>query len=199
MARYHADTIESFQERLASNGLASPADIQPRNVLRRYRDSPPRTEPKSEVSDERALNLGRCPAPAPTMSHFLFPVRSLPHSPSLAKAVQPHPPAFLELAADLDPYWVHDAIERAGTSSRRIRRIPATLALWAVIGKALFRHISISQTTDLLALARPSNDGADPGPLDRLLQVDRPLVDLVAFLQSTYTEHLPKNYDPYFP
>ena len=25
------------------------------------------------------------------------------------------------------------------------------------------------------------------------------LIDLVAFLQSTYTEHLPQDYDPYFP
>ena len=33
--RYHEDTIEAFLELVASNGLDSPADIRPRNVLRR--------------------------------------------------------------------------------------------------------------------------------------------------------------------
>ena len=33
--RYHQDTIHAFLELIASNGLAGPADIRPRNVLRR--------------------------------------------------------------------------------------------------------------------------------------------------------------------
>jgi glutamate synthase domain-containing protein 2 len=33
--RFHRDTVEAFMELVASNGLQSPADIRPRNVLRR--------------------------------------------------------------------------------------------------------------------------------------------------------------------
>jgi glutamate synthase domain-containing protein 2 len=35
VARYHADTVHAFLELIAANGLDSPADIRPRNVLRR--------------------------------------------------------------------------------------------------------------------------------------------------------------------
>jgi glutamate synthase domain-containing protein 2 len=35
VARYHADTIHAFRELIAANGLDAPADIRPRNVLRR--------------------------------------------------------------------------------------------------------------------------------------------------------------------
>jgi glutamate synthase domain-containing protein 2 len=35
VARYHADTVHAFLELIAANGLDSPADVRPRNVLRR--------------------------------------------------------------------------------------------------------------------------------------------------------------------
>ena len=35
VSRYHADTVHAFLELVAANGLDSPADIRPRNVLRR--------------------------------------------------------------------------------------------------------------------------------------------------------------------
>lgn len=44
-----------------------------------------------------------------------------------------------------------------------------------------------------------TRDASTPMPDYNATMTVQELIDLVAFLQSTYTEYLPNDYDPYFP
>ena len=44
-----------------------------------------------------------------------------------------------------------------------------------------------------------SRDAESPMPDYNATMTVQELIDLVAFLQSTYSEYLPRDYDPYFP
>ncbi len=69
------------------------------------------------------------------------------------------PEQFAGLRGHLDPAWIEEGLELAGTATVRKRRLPAEQVVWLVIAMALYRGESIERVVDLLDLALP--DGRD--------------------------------------
>ncbi len=65
------------------------------------------------------------------------------------------PEKFDGLKEHLDPAWVEEALQFAGTATIRRRRLPAEQVIWVVIAMALFRNCSIEKVVDELDLALP--------------------------------------------
>jgi hypothetical protein len=65
------------------------------------------------------------------------------------------PEQFDQLKQHLDPAWIAEALELAGTATIRRRRLPAEQVVWLVIGMALYRNLPIEQVVDQLGLALP--------------------------------------------
>lgn len=59
------------------------------------------------------------------------------------------------LKAHVRPEWIEDALQWAGATSIRKRRLPADQVVWLVIAMALFRGQSIERIVDELDLALP--------------------------------------------
>lgn len=59
---------------------------------------------------------------------------------------------FERFGSPLDAAWVRDALEETGTASVRRRKLPAEMAVWLVIGMALFRDRSIVEVVKHLGL-----------------------------------------------
>lgn len=59
------------------------------------------------------------------------------------------------LKAHLNPDWIEEALEYAGTASIRRRRLPAEQVVWLVIGMALYRREPIESIVEKLDLALP--------------------------------------------
>lgn len=75
----------------------------------------------------------------------------------------PRPEGFAELAATLDPEWVHAALQQTGTQSIRRRLLPAEVVVWLVIGMALFRDRAITAVLTYLGLvAAPKKAKREP-------------------------------------
>jgi hypothetical protein len=49
------------------------------------------------------------------------------------------PEQFADIRRHVDPAWVAQALEAAGTATIRKRRLPAEQVAWLVIGMAMFR------------------------------------------------------------
>lgn len=60
-----------------------------------------------------------------------------------------------QLKSHLKPEWIEEALEWAGTTTIRRRRLPAEQVVWLVIGMGLFRNEPIERIVDLLELALP--------------------------------------------
>jgi len=72
--------------------------------------------------------------------------------------------AFKQFGSLLDAEWVSEALEHTGTASVRRRKLPAQLAVWLVIGMALFRDRSIEAVVKHLGLVfSPSSGGSSVG------------------------------------
>jgi hypothetical protein len=65
------------------------------------------------------------------------------------------PEQFEQLKHRLDPAWIEEALQLAGTATIRRRRLPAEQVIWLVIGMALYRNIPIERVVDDLGLALP--------------------------------------------
>jgi len=65
------------------------------------------------------------------------------------------PEKFDQLKLHLDPAWIEEALQLAGTATIRRRRLPAEQVIWLVIGMALFRDVPIERVVDDLGLALP--------------------------------------------
>ena len=65
------------------------------------------------------------------------------------------PESFNQLKQHLDPAWIEEALQLAGTATIRRRRLPAEQVIWLVIGMALFRDRPIERVVDDLGLALP--------------------------------------------
>lgn len=65
------------------------------------------------------------------------------------------PEQFEQLKHRLDPTWIEEALQLAGTATIRRRRLPAEQVIWLVIGMALYRNIPIERVVDDLGLALP--------------------------------------------
>ncbi len=65
------------------------------------------------------------------------------------------PEKFDQLRQHLDPAWIEEALQLAGTATIRRRRLPAEQVIWLVIAMALFRDSSIERVVDELGLALP--------------------------------------------
>jgi hypothetical protein len=65
------------------------------------------------------------------------------------------PEQFDQLKQHLNPTWIEEALELAGTATVRRRRLPAEQVIWLVIGMALFRNLPIQEIVDQLGLALP--------------------------------------------
>ena len=65
------------------------------------------------------------------------------------------PEKFDQLKLHLDPAWIEEALQLAGTATVRRRRLPAEQVIWLVIGMALFRDVPIERVVDDLGLALP--------------------------------------------
>ena len=63
-----------------------------------------------------------------------------------------------ELGALLDPAWIEQALAATGKASVRRRKLPADHAVWLVIGLALFRHMSLWQVVEQMALTLDGQD-----------------------------------------
>lgn len=59
------------------------------------------------------------------------------------------------LKQHLDPAWVEEALQWAGTTTIRRRRLPADQVVWLVIGMALMRREPLEYVVDMLDLALP--------------------------------------------
>ncbi len=60
--------------------------------------------------------------------------------------------AFKQFSGAMDARWIEQALEETGTASMRRRKLPAELAVWVVIGMALFRDRSIAAVVKHLGL-----------------------------------------------
>ena len=67
------------------------------------------------------------------------------------------PEQFEQLKQRLDPVWIEEALQLAGTASIRRRRLPAEQVIWLVIGMALYRNVPIERVVDDLGLALPDD------------------------------------------
>lgn len=65
------------------------------------------------------------------------------------------PEQFEQLKQRLDPVWIEEALQLAGTATIRRRRLPAEQVIWLVIGMALYRNVPIERVVDDLGLALP--------------------------------------------
>jgi len=65
------------------------------------------------------------------------------------------PEDFDQLKEHLDPSWIEEALQLAGTATIRRRRLPAEQVIWLVIGMALYRNSPIDRVVDELGLALP--------------------------------------------
>src|ERR1700744_1051412 len=65
------------------------------------------------------------------------------------------PEHFERFKEQLDPAWIEEALQLAGTATIRRRRLPAEQVIWLVIGMALYRNIPIERVVDDLGLALP--------------------------------------------
>jgi hypothetical protein len=65
------------------------------------------------------------------------------------------PEQFERIKHHLDPAWIEEALQLAGTATIRRRRLPAEQVIWLVIGMALFRDLPIEEVVDQLGLALP--------------------------------------------
>src|SRR5256885_5350560 len=65
------------------------------------------------------------------------------------------PEQFDQLKKHLDPAWIEEALQLAGTATVRRRRLPAEQVIWLVIGMALYRNCAIERVVDDLGLALP--------------------------------------------
>lgn len=65
------------------------------------------------------------------------------------------PEKFNQLRTHLDPAWIEEALQLAGTATLRRRRLPAEQVVWLVIGMALFRDLPLERVVDELDLALP--------------------------------------------
>jgi hypothetical protein len=65
------------------------------------------------------------------------------------------PEQFEQLKLRLDPTWIEEALQLAGTTTIRRRRLPAEQVVWLVIGMALYRNLSMEEIVDQLGLALP--------------------------------------------
>ena len=63
------------------------------------------------------------------------------------------PTGFAELARNVEPEWIADALKATGVSSLRRRKLPAEIVVWLVIAMALFRDRSILAVVTHLGLA----------------------------------------------
>lgn len=69
------------------------------------------------------------------------------------------PEKFDQLRLHLNPTWIEEALQLAGTATIRRRRLPAEQVIWVVIAMALFRNSSIERVVDELGLALPDERG----------------------------------------
>lgn len=67
--------------------------------------------------------------------------------------------AFKQFGRHLDAEWVSRALAETGTASIRRRKLPAQLAVWLVIGMALFRDRSIAAVVKHLGLVFSAGTG----------------------------------------
>src|SRR3954462_15594189 len=67
------------------------------------------------------------------------------------------PEQFDQLKKHLDPAWIEEALQLAGTATVRRRRLPAEQVVWLVIGMALFRDLPLERVVDELDLALPDD------------------------------------------
>lgn len=65
------------------------------------------------------------------------------------------PERFEQLQEHIDPAWIEEALQWAGTTSIRRRRLPAEQVIWLVIGMGLYRNESIERIVDMLDVALP--------------------------------------------
>jgi hypothetical protein len=65
------------------------------------------------------------------------------------------PEKFEQLKLHIDPEWIEEALQLAGTATVRRRRLPAEQVLWLVIGMGLFRNETIEKVVDLLDISLP--------------------------------------------
>jgi hypothetical protein len=65
------------------------------------------------------------------------------------------PANFEQLKQHLEPTWIEEALQLAGTATVRRRRLPAEQVIWLVIGMALYRNLPIQEIVDQLGLALP--------------------------------------------
>jgi len=66
------------------------------------------------------------------------------------------PTAFKRFGRLLDATWIDRALEETGTASVRLRKLPAQLVVWLVIGMGLFRDRAIQEVVSHLGLVLPS-------------------------------------------
>ncbi|WP_181870787.1 transposase domain-containing protein [Vreelandella rituensis] len=71
---------------------------------------------------------------------------------AIAKAV---PDDFSSLSEVLSPELIDTCLEEAGVATRRKRRLPLDMVVWAVVGMALFRHIPMGQIVNHLDIMLP--------------------------------------------
>lgn len=67
----------------------------------------------------------------------------------------PPPEDVSELARDVSPDWIAEALAATGTATVRKRRLPVEQVPWLVIGMALFRNRPITEVVSKLDLALP--------------------------------------------
>ena len=65
------------------------------------------------------------------------------------------PDKFDQLKEHIDPEWIEEALQYAGTASIRRRRLPAEQVLWLVIAMGLYRNTAIERIVDWLSVALP--------------------------------------------
>ena len=65
-------------------------------------------------------------------------------------------------AASLDPAWIEAALSATGKASIRRRKLPATQAVWLVLGMSLFEDRSIRDVVDHLGLVMEGVDSLAP-------------------------------------
>lgn len=71
--------------------------------------------------------------------------------------------AFKQFGGAMDAEWVSSALSETGTASIRRRKLPAEMAVWLVIGMALFRDRSIEAVVKHLGLVFQPGTGSSVG------------------------------------
>jgi len=69
-----------------------------------------------------------------------------------------------EFRRRLDPKWIDEALNATGTATIRRRRLPAEVAVWLVLGIALFRERSVTEVANKLNLVLPGPRGPTAAP-----------------------------------